>query len=506
MNNVRKGFYILLLVALVFPLFSCGQVQQGMIKFKVNNDYTSVGDVARRSGFELGSDPDQDEVVAFLNDTWANAKYRTQQAGETETGVGWFDSPLLKIPAGQVGVIIWDGKTIVLPPRAYSNIPDLDDEIQKVPALMVPPGQIAWRMDATGYIEHKLAQDAYYVLPAQGWTVEPALNVQPGQMALKREANDTYTFKGPGYYASEIASQWQIVDPVEIGPNEFGIYISADDTVTYLPPAVYYDKLPQTVIKFNRGKLRYRTLDSSVIGGAEDPTNLVACSSVLCDYAITRVVVKDLNKDATVNVDILFHFSEKTEDIPAYRYVGNMLSAVQDNIATPARTFVRSLGSVYDREILRTDQGLADFGRDVKAKLDDRITKLGVPIVVDEVSIRSVDLNDADLRAAANAADLANIEANSRIEAAKALLAALDAEEEVRQKQIQIDQEEEERRHANQEEFLRMVSESGLTWQQLWVIFATDLIDLELYPNGELAAPNAYPLPYSVSPTPETSE
>lgn len=96
---------------------------------------------------------------------------------------------------------------------------------------------------------------------------------------------------------------------------------------------------------------------------------------------------------------------------------------------------------------------------------------------------------------------MANIEANSRIEAAQALLVALEAEDEVRQKQIQIDQEEFERWVKNQEGLLRIVSESGLTWEQLWVLSAKGIIDLQLYPNGELAAPDAYGFPYATSPT-----
>jgi hypothetical protein len=281
---------------------------------------------------------------------------------------------------------------------------------------------------------------------------------------------------------------------VEIGPNSFGIYIAGDEEILYLPPSVYYDKLPDNVVIFQRGRLRYRTLDANVIESNPNPED-PACSSVICEYAISRVVVKDSNRDASVNVDVLFRFIEDPARVEDYRFVGSMLQVVQNYIATPSRTMARAYGSQFTTAELRTPEGKAAFGEVLRIAIQENIDSANIPINVESVNIRSADLNDEELREAAYLADIADTEAEARISAAQSELEALEAEESVRQANIDISQAEYERWLQNTQNLLTAFHNSELPWELFWVMFSSDMIELQMGPDGRLVAPGSYYFP-----------
>jgi regulator of protease activity HflC (stomatin/prohibitin superfamily) len=189
----------------------------------------------------------------------------------------------------------------------------------------------------------------------------------------------------------------------------------------------------------------------------------------------------------------MFHFLAEPTTAEEYRQVGDMLRAVQDFIATPTRTSVRIDCSNLTADEMRTPEGQAKCENAVLASLQSNAKN--VPIIIEAVQIRKKDFNDEELRETRRQAAIERQKAQDSVQQAQRELEALQAEAEVRKAQRQIEQEAFEAQLARQEAILKTVAETGLTWEQLWILSAADVIDLELQPDGSLAAPQRYVLP-----------
>lgn len=528
---MKKKIVLGFLFFLFFFLSACGGNSQNTLSYKRRIAYTSVSEVLDLEG-QVTPDMTLDQTLKALN-TWSEAKYELWTAGQTPPDDAK-QTEILIIPYGKIGVLRYGALQILLPARAYPQIPSEDDEIQVVDALNVQPGQIAWRYDVNGNRLTLPAKEVVYDMPNTGWTVEAALRVNPGQIAWRVAPDGTiqklttaqpypseigsdwivenylsvkpgqmafrlnnagdYDFKSPGQYSNEIESEWTIATAVLINNNSFGIYFAQDGQATFLASGWHYDVLPEAVNVYPSTVARYRTLSPGLLAENPNPDD-PACSSLHCDTSITSIVIAGTDTTATFDVDILFRF-QPNADPNLYANIGDALRALQDYIATPARNSFRIDCSDMNRDDLRTAVGQTLCENVVLAALQ-KATE-GTPIIVERVSIRSKNFNDAALVAASEEAELARQEAQNRIDQANLDLLALQAEQALREAQQLVDADQFATDLDRQIAVLQAVADSGLDWQTLAILYANDLLDLDalleseygLQPDVQIVVPN----------------
>ncbi len=421
------GLTFLALVAVVL-LAACGSTDTiGTTYFRRMNSYTVASEVPNLMG-SVSDDMSVDQIVAVIN-RWAEAKYDTKTVQET----GYEQKARLTIAYGHVGVLQVGPYRLILPPRAYANLPQGDDEVRDVAALCVGPGYIAWRYDFQSRLETRVAQSECYLMPVEGWQIVPSLRVEPGKVAYQMQEDGAYKFlsPNPGVYPAEIAAQWVVTDATSIAPNTFGIYIQPNNGVAVaLMSRIHYDVIPSMVRIYKSTEMRYRTLDVKVYNENKAPGS-PACSSELCGTIIDTIVISGTQRLASFNVDVGFRaLNPDTPDVlNKYVNLGLMDTAVVNFIEGPVREAVRSVGVDMNQQLLESEAGKIEFERRVLAKVQEgTLDKKNIPFRMTYVNLRNRNFDDADLRTAAKTSEVQLQAERDRIAAADARLKAIQSE------------------------------------------------------------------------------
>ena len=531
---MRKVTWLLILVCILFLAVGCESAVQRMVAYELKPNYVSISETLELQEDTNWTDLSSDEQYTMLK-KWAETKYELWPGGDGASADA-NTVPALLIGPNEVGIFRYQNRYIVLAPRLYPDIPSDDDEITKTAALLVGAGKIAYRINLQGAYEYRFAKETPYLEPLADWqvvdalniganqiawrtnpdtreietitkpgihgdqvhgfwTVEPYLVVPPGYRTYRILESGLHEFRGPGSYPEYISSQWATPEPaIFIGPNEYGEYTHLDGTVSERESGWHYDLLVENLQIYYKGLQRYRTLHFEVWENNRNANDPACLSTVPCETAISSIVVSGTQTLATFNLDITFEFLRGDEYDEAYRYLGGVVAAVQNFIATPARSTMRIECSIYTPNTLRTPQGIVACQDKVLAKLN--ATTVGVPIRITAVSIRSMDFDDAELIAAAQAAEVAQQEAESRIEVAQLNQQAFAAEQALQQDQFQV-------WLSQQAAIMELVTQSGISAEQLWILYAAGIIEFYVDPSsGDVVVPNQNPYVVTPLPTP----
>lgn len=431
-QKIRKQYLLLTvgIIALLAVTILAGCAPDTIQKtyFRRNDTYTTAAEVPGLWDDLDPTDLTSDEVVRIV-DRWAGAKYHTSTTAEA----GYEQKNRLNIPYRYVGVLQVGPYQLVLPPRTYTNLPEGDDEVVVQEALCVDPGMIAWRFDYSSKVEKKVARAECYVLPKAGWVIEPSLKVSAGQVAHRMMQDGKFEFRQPieGAYPDEIGSLWTVEAAVNIMQNEFGIYFDPNTGgLRALGTGVHYDVVPRFVNVYKTDEMRYRTLDVHVYENNKNPGD-PACASELCATVITRIEISGTDRLAAFNMDVYFKMRNPLEEpsvLPMYADLGSMDSAIVDNVEGPTRNNARNVGTDMTQKELESIPGTTEYEERVRAANQADIDEKGAPFVINKVNVRGKDFDDAELRAAAEEAEVAIQKERDRIAAAEARERAIEAE------------------------------------------------------------------------------
>jgi len=177
-------------------------------------------------------------------------------------------------------------------------------------------------------------------------------------------------------------------DMTVITTGWIAVHSTGDGTYQALQPGRHAVPLEE-VIRIPTGSLRYRTLASELLPDEN------ACESFKCETSITRASVSGSQVEATVDVDVLFHFD--TTDPQALWKLQDLEVAVQNFVGSTLRGS-RAASSPFTIEQLKTQAGREALQEAYLQPL--KASTAATPIIVDQVLVRSITFGDEAWRQA----------------------------------------------------------------------------------------------------------
>lgn len=209
--------------------------------------------------------------------------------------------------------------------------------------------------------------------------------------------------KQPGVYTDVPNSYVTKYPATVVGPNQVGMALRNNQPYFLAPGYNVVNAGEAKIIPV--GRLRYRTLKQAIIDLRNNPDAneqakyMAACASYVCESSLDKSRLSGSNLQVTVDVDIQFHFvtdASSANTRPLWN-LGNLESAVQTYIGSSIRA-ARTSTAKYTQDQIQTAEAwheLADTYKEILA-----VSTKGVPIVVDEVLVRYVQVGDDAYQAA----------------------------------------------------------------------------------------------------------